>query len=194
MSVDLPAAAERPPRYPAAYEMRVTLGDGREVQVRTIVPSDAGELAEAIRLADPSDLHDRFLGSAPRMTDEVLDRLTRLDYRERFALVARSGGRGIAVARYSRLPADDEAGPAAAEIAVAVRPEWRRVGLAGVLITMLAGRALECGIESFTALFLPGNRPVAELAEQAHADVVVADSSATLFSALADRRARPPVE
>jgi GNAT superfamily N-acetyltransferase len=191
VSGDLPRPSDRPPDYPLAYERRLTLGDGRRVQVRPILPSDAPELAAAIRDADPADLRARFLGGPPRITDEVLDRLTRLDYRNRFALVARAAGRGVAVARYSRLAADDEAGPAAAEIAVAVAPEWRRVGLASALIAALADRALECGIESFTALFLPSNKPVAELADQAHARVVVADSAATLYSQLVDPHSGP---
>ena len=44
-----------PPGYPAHYEQEVVLSDGRQVLARPIRPSDAPELAEAIRTAD----HDR---------------------------------------------------------------------------------------------------------------------------------------
>ena len=55
-----------PPGYPSRYESVVRLADGRRVQVRPILPSDAPELAEAIRTADAETLHARFLGGPPR--------------------------------------------------------------------------------------------------------------------------------
>src|SRR5664279_4830219 len=97
---------DRPPGYPSTYESVMRLADGRRVQVRPILPSDAPELAEAIRTADAETLHARFMGGPPRLTPAVMDGLTRLDYVNRFALVARSrgrclgGGRGVAIARY----------------------------------------------------------------------------------------------
>ncbi len=136
-------SAERPVGYPDSYETALRLADGRRVSVRPILPSDAPELAEAIRTADPETLHARFLGGPPPLTEAVLDRLTRLDYSHRFALVARDRrGRGVAVARYTALP-ESAAGKRAAEVAVAVDPSWREVGLATELIRMLARRALE---------------------------------------------------
>src|SRR5674476_356685 len=90
-----------PPNYPASYESVVRLSDGRRVEIRPILPSDAPELAEAIRTADPDTLRSRFLGGPPPLTDAVLGGLTRIDYVSRFALVARNQGRGVAVARYA---------------------------------------------------------------------------------------------
>jgi len=172
-----------PPDYPTSYESVVRLADGREVEIRPILPSDAPELAEAIRTADPETLRARFLGGPPRLTDAVLDGLTRVDYVTHFALVARSGGRGVAVARYAT-PAAPGDGPVVADVAVAVAPEWRRLGLATVLVEMLARRAQECGITEFTALFLADNRPVTELAHDGHARVVIAEGIAQLNAAL----------
>lgn len=111
--------------------------------------------------ADAETLHARFLGGPPRLTDAVLDGLTRVDYVSHFALVARTGGRGVAVARYASPPLSG-AGSVVAEIAVAVAAEWRRVGLATALVELLTRRAQECGITEFTALFLAQNRPVTE--------------------------------
>jgi GNAT superfamily N-acetyltransferase len=161
---------ERPVGYPRSYETSLQLADGRRVSVRPMLPSDAPELAEAIRTADPETLRTRFLGGPPPLTDAVLDRLTRLDYAHRFALVARDRtGRGVAVARYMAIP--ESAG--VAEVAVVVHPAWRGVGLATKLIKMLARRALECGITQFTATFLAENRPVTELAHESHARVAI---------------------
>ena len=176
-------AQDLPPDYPSSYESVIRLADGRRVEIRPIVPSDAAELAEAIRTADAETLRARFLGGPPPLTDALLDGLTRVDYVSRFALVARSGGRGVAVARYAAMPASGE-GSAVADVAVAVAPEWRQVGLAAALVELLARRAQECGITDFTALFSAENRPVTELAHEGHARVVIAEGVAQLDAAL----------
>ena len=175
-----------PPGYPAAYELSIRLVDGRQVELAPIVPADAAELAAAIRSADTETLHARFLGSPPPLTPAVLDGLTRLDYVHRFAIVARSGGHGVAIARYAALPPSQD-GTVAAEIAVAVAIGWRRAGLATALVEVLARRARECGISHFTALFLASNRPVTELARVGRASVVITNGAAELFAALLAR-------
>ncbi len=175
---------EAPPGYPRSYEIVARLADGRRVTIRPILPSDAPELAEAILTADADTLRGRFMGAPPPLTQATLDGLTRLDYAQRFALVARSAeGHGIGVARYSVLPSADDS-PVSAEVAVAVAPEWRRVGLATTLLQLLARRALECGITHFSALFLAENRPVTELAQLGHARVVIAQGAAQLEASL----------
>jgi GNAT superfamily N-acetyltransferase len=159
-------AQDLPPDYPSSYESVVRLADGRRVEIRPILPSDAPELAEAI------------------LTDATLNTLTRVDYRSRFALAAFSQGRGVAVARYAAPPSSED-GSVVADVAVAVAPEWRRVGLATVLVERLAQRAQECGITDFTALFSAENRPVTELAHEGNARVVIAEGVAKLDAALA---------
>lgn len=181
-STDRPAGP-RPDGYPAQYEVRLSLADGRRVQIRPILPTDAAELAEAIRTADAETLRLRFLGAPPPITAAVLDALTNVDYTSRFALVARARGKGIAVTRYAALPPDED-GSVAADVAVVVAPEWRRRGLATLLIQLLARRAAECGIERFTATFLARNRPVVELAHEGGARVVIADGAAQLSARL----------
>lgn len=152
-----------PPGYPVQYEQEVVLGDGRSVLIRPIRPSDAPELAEAIRTADPDTLRRRFVGGPPRLSTALLEHLTVVDYVHRFALIAIDPltGRGVAIARY------EPAGPGTAEIAVAVSPAWRCAGLATVLILLLAKAAAERGIHTFSASYLAGNRPIAALVQQA---------------------------
>jgi GNAT superfamily N-acetyltransferase len=152
-----------PPGYPRECEQEVTLHDGRHVLIRPILPSDAPELAEAIKTADPDTLRRRFLGGPPRVTPALLAHLTVVDYVQRFALVAIDAvtGRGVAVARY------ETTGEGVADIAVVVRPEWRRAGLGTVLIRCLAKAAAERGIHTFSASYLAENRPVAALVEDA---------------------------
>jgi RimJ/RimL family protein N-acetyltransferase len=148
-----------PPGYPREYERVLRLSDGRTASIRPIVPEDRDQLEHAIRTADPDTMHRRFLGSPPRITPALLTRLCTVDYRKRFALVAvdpRTGD-GIAVARYEMTD------PSTAEVAIAVDPGWRRVGLATALIEMLAEAALDRGIHTFSAYYLAENRPVTAL-------------------------------
>jgi len=120
-----------------------------------------------------------------------LDALTRVDYVNRFALVARSGGRGVALARYAALPPSAD-GSLVADIAVAVSISWRRVSLATKLVQLLVRRAEECGITDIAALFLADNRPVTELAHGEHARVVIAEGVAQLCASLKTTRQAEP--
>lgn len=154
-----PHPIEVPAGYPRRYERRLRLHDGREVVVRPIVPADAAQLREAIRTADADTLRGRFLGGPPRPTPALLSHLTTVDYVRRFALVAADArtGRGVAIARYEPL----EEG--VAEVAVAVDPAWRRIGLATALVEMLAEAALDRAVHTFSATYLAENRPVLAL-------------------------------
>jgi GNAT superfamily N-acetyltransferase len=182
----------RPPEgYPAAFERWLRLRDGRGVWVRPILPSDAPELAEAIRTADADTLRRRFLGAPPRVTPRVLAWLTTVDYVRRFALVAfdPGTGRGVAVARFEPLEEDG-----VAEVAVAVDPAWRRIGLATGLVELLAEAAIERGVHSFGASYLAQNRPVDAMLAHAGtgAKHLIAHGVAELAVALDHERGRSP--
>jgi len=160
MTLDLPHhPAEVPQGYPREYERELRLSDGRRALMRPIVPGDSAELGTAIRTADPDTVRRRFLGGPPHVTVELLAHLCTVDYRRRFALVAADPrtGRGVAVARY------EATGDDVADVAVAVDPAWRRIGLATVLVETLAEIALDRGIHTFSAYYLAENRPVAAL-------------------------------
>ena len=191
-SADEPGG-RRPAGYPAEFERRVTLRDGRVVDVRPVVPDDAAELGEAIRTADPETLRRRFLGGPPPVTPALLEYLTVLDYRTRFALVARDRvtGRGVGIARYEYLGDGDGDGDGVAEVAVAVDPGWRRVGLATTLVHLLGEAALARGISAFTAYALADNRPVAALVADAGGASFIADGITQLEVALAGATTPP---
>ena len=132
--------------------------------IRPIKPSDAPALADAFETADADTIRRRFLGGHPQVTPELLDYLTTVDYMSRFALVAvePASQRGVAVARYE--PAGQDG---AADVAIAVTPGWRDVGLAAELLRMLAQAASERGIHTFTGTYLADNRPVTALINDA---------------------------
>ncbi len=156
--------ADLPPSYPQEYQRLVTLRDGRRVLIRPIQPSDAPALAESIESADADTIRRRFFGGHPRVTPELLDYLTTVDYTSRFALVAvePASQRGVAIARYE--PAEQDG---TADVAIAVTPDWRDVGLATKLLRMLAQAASERGVHTFTGTYLADNRPVMALINEA---------------------------
>jgi RimJ/RimL family protein N-acetyltransferase len=153
-------AADLPPGYPQEYQRLVMLRDGRSVLIRPILPSDAPALAEAIESADADTIRRRYLGGHLRVTPELLAFLTTVDYTSRFALVAvePASQRGVAIARYE--PAEQDG---TAEVAIAVTPGWRDVGLASELLRLLAQAASERAIHTFTGMYLADNRPVTAL-------------------------------
>jgi len=146
----------RPEGYPAELEVDVRFADSRQVHIRPILPSDAPMLAAAIASADAETLRLRFLGWRPVLDDATLRYLVEVDYQRRLALVALdSAGHGVGVARYEGGP--DEG---VAEIAVAVAPDWRGVGLGYRLLRMLGEAAVARGFRHFVASYFVGNRDV----------------------------------
>jgi GNAT superfamily N-acetyltransferase len=149
----------RPPGYPRELERRLTLADGRVVHIRPVVPGDASALVHAIRTADAETLRARFLGARPPEDPQTIRHLVEVDYRTRLALVAFGAGRGVAIARYEPMPDS----PGTAEIAVAVDPAWRRVGLATAMVRLLAEAAAARGISHLAATYYAWNGDVASI-------------------------------
>lgn len=151
----------RPEGYPGELETDALLGDGRHVHIRPILPSDRPALAAAIASADAETLRLRFLGWRPVLDDATFRHLVEVDYQWRLALVAfDSADRGIGIARYEGRPGQD-----VAEIAVAIDPDWRRVGLGFRLLKMLGEAAATRGIRRLVALYFAGNHDVEGLVQ-----------------------------
>ena len=147
---------ERPEGYPEELESDVRLADGRWVHIRPILPTDAPDLAAAIAGADAETLRLRFLGWRPVLDDATLQHLVSVDYRWRLALVALdAAGGGAGIARY-----EGRQGEEVAEVAVAVAPQWRRVGLGSRLLRALGEAAVARGIRRFVAYYLGDNSEV----------------------------------
>lgn len=151
-----------PEGYPRSLEHPLRLLDGRRVFIRPILPSDAEELQRAVENADPETLRRRFLGGSPPRTAEEFQHLVCVDYDRRLAVVALAeDGQGVGIARYEALGDTDTA-----EIAVAIDPRWRHIGLATNLLRQLAAGAVANGIRRFSAEFFADNLDVTDLLEE----------------------------
>ena len=148
-----------PPGFPSWMSRDVVLHDGRSVFVRPVLPYDVAELRRVVAEADVETLRSRFLGGRPPRSDQEFDRLVDLDYDRRLAVVALCpDGQGVGIARY-----EADSGADIAEVAVAVDPRWRNVGLATALIRLLAAGAVRSGIRRLSAEFFDENLDVRDL-------------------------------
>jgi RimJ/RimL family protein N-acetyltransferase len=73
---------------PQRWHERLSLSDGRELLLRPIVPEDAEPLRAGFALLTPEEVRLRFLHPLKELSPDLLHRLTRLDPRRDFALVA----------------------------------------------------------------------------------------------------------
>jgi len=138
--------------YPASWEADVVLRDGSTTHVRPIRPEDADALQAFHVAQSEASIVLRFFAPLERLPDRDLARFTRVDHRDRVALVAVTGDDAIiGVARY------DKVGPDEAEVAFNVADAHHGRGLGSVLLEHLAAAARERGIRRFTADVLPQN-------------------------------------
>lgn len=138
--------------YPTRWDFNVVLADGGTVHLRPIRPDDAPRHRAFFERLSPETRYFRFFGPKQTLTDAEVAHFTNVDYHDRFALVALLGDQIIAVARYDRLPAGDEA-----EVAFVIDDAHQGRGLGTLMLEHLAGIARDEGVTRFIAETLPGN-------------------------------------
>ena len=111
------------------------LADGATAFVRPIRPDDVPRLTAFHERQSPESIYFRYFSPRPRLTERDLERLTNVDYSDRFALVVLRGDDLIGVARYDRWRHRAEA-----EVAFFVDDANHGRGLATVLLEHLGSR------------------------------------------------------
>ena len=99
--------------YPAHLAHRVQLKDGTDILVRPIRPEDAESEARFVRELSDESKYFRFMNTFQELSQEMLVRLTQIDYHNEMALIAvhmNDGveGEQVGVARYALERAIDE--------------------------------------------------------------------------------------
>jgi RimJ/RimL family protein N-acetyltransferase len=175
--------SDAPAGYPFEFERTIALDDGSLARVRPIVPSDASLLGAEIGAADEETLYLRFFTPVVRVDESRLRYLTEIDYDRRFALAAFTlDGEGMAIARYEGTGTADEA-----EVAVTVKPEFRRKGIATSLFGLLEEAAAYHGVRRLFANYLAANEPAeALMAKCGYHDVEYEGGVATVVKDLSD--------
>lgn len=175
LASEIPTVAAREPSFAAwidsLSEPLEPRRDKSDVLIRPIEASDRFLLADGFARLSTRSRQLRFLGARRALSPAELDHLTKVDHRDREALVAlsRADGQGIGVARYSRSAND----PGTAEIAVTVVDAWHRQGVGKELSTRLITRAKEEGIHRLTALITNDNRASIGLLHSLDLDIAV---------------------
>lgn len=134
---------------------RLTLRDGRVVDVRPVERSDREGFAAAVRRLSDETRYLRFAAAKPRLTNRELDFLVDVDHHRHEAIVAidPTTRRGVAAVRYVQVPGE----PDVAEIAATVTDDWQGRGLGTALLAQLAARARDEGFAAFRASVLASN-------------------------------------
>ena len=140
------------------YQRLLELRNGTKVHVRPIRPEDEPLLHEAFSRMSERSVYFRFFSPLKRLPEAMARRFARVDYDQRFALVATThrpdGGEHIlGVARYDLAP-----GTNAAEVAVTVVDDLQRQGIGSGLLRLLADIAREHRIKEFSLVVLPENQ------------------------------------
>jgi GNAT superfamily N-acetyltransferase len=131
----------------------LTLRDGTEAVVRPIRPDDKQALLDGFGRLSKQSVYRRFLTPMETLGPSQLAYLTEVDHHDHEALIAfeRNSREAVGAGRYVRTE------ERCAEAAVTVVDSWQGRGLGMALTSLLAERALEEGVDCFTALLLEEN-------------------------------------
>ncbi len=139
------------PDYPASWVSEDHLRDGLDVVIRPISPEDSPGLQAFHSTLSDASIYLRYFAPHPELSEADLRHLTRVDYRDRVALIALDGGNIVGVGRFDRV--DDDS----AEVAFLVRDDHQGHGLGSALLRHLVDAARDRGISRFIAEVLPQN-------------------------------------
>jgi acetyltransferase len=148
--------------YPSREESVSVLGN-EKFRLRPIRPTDAALYPEFLQVMDPEDMRRRFLVPTPSLSQQMLVRLTQLDYDRDMAFIALESESGAlaGIARYSAEP-----DRACAEFGVLVRSDLKGRGLGRLLMRRLIAFASSEGIGKLFGLVLPDNEPMLRLCRE----------------------------
>jgi ribosomal protein S18 acetylase RimI-like enzyme len=150
-------------------DFRTTMRVGDQtLTVREIGLDDVDRLQRMFTRLSADSVYHRFFSPIVAPRRSALVWLTAVDHDSRDALVALDGDEIVAVARYDGRP-----GAGTAEVAVTVEDAWQHRGIGRRLTARLARRAMDHGIESFTASVLADNRPALRLLRKLSPDASV---------------------
>lgn len=139
--------------YPARLAREHALADGRRVTIRPIRPDDEpGEQQFFDRLSSESK-QQRFMKFVKAVNEQLIHFFTHVDYDRHMAFVCEHQGRLVGEARYVANP-----GARSCEFGVVIADDWRKSGIAGLLMNALIDAARERGFEAMEGLVLRSNR------------------------------------
>jgi RimJ/RimL family protein N-acetyltransferase len=145
----------------ASQPQLVTLRSGDVVRIRQIRPGDAQALVRAYQNLGEQSRYRRFFTVMPELGEATVKAAVEVDHADHEALVAVPllSAEIVGECRFIRLKDQGDT----AEVGVTVVDAWQHRGLGSALLARLSERALEAGIEYFTAEVLAENRTMLAL-------------------------------
>jgi RimJ/RimL family protein N-acetyltransferase len=152
---------EKPDMSAATQPQLVTLRSGDVVRIRQVQPDDGPALARAYANLGEQSRYRRFFTVMPELPEATVKGAVEVDHTGHEALIATplESAEIIGECRFVR-SADQ---PGTAEAGVTVVDAWQGRGLGSALLTRLSERALELGIEYFSAEVLTENKTMLAL-------------------------------
>lgn len=160
-----------PPRggaYPEELACDVTSRLDRPLHLRPVRRDDAGRLVAFHDRLSPDSIYRRYFSSRPSLTPDEVEHLTRVDYRERLALLILDDDEIVAVCRYERIPASTTG-----EVAFVVRDDFQHLGLGHILLDHLSRAAWARGLTRFSGVTMLENRGMIAIFEHSGFPVTV---------------------
>jgi acetyltransferase len=132
------------------------LADGTDIVIRPIRPEDADMEQEFVRNLSPEAKYFRFMNALQELSQEMLVRLTQIDYYNEMALIAvKPSGKSeeqIGVARYTT-----NLDQKSCEFALVVSDAWQGLGIGHQLMQKLMDIARDRGLERMDGQVLASN-------------------------------------
>lgn len=150
--------------YPWQWIRRITLKDGREIQLRPIRPEDGQAIGDLVRGMSAESRFFRFMHAINELSPMMVAQFTKLDYDRQMAFVAVASTEGdsgeasesiVGVSRHAIDNARTEG-----EFALSVADDWKGLGLASELMRLLIEHAAANGLERLRGDVLRSNRPM----------------------------------
>ena len=152
--------------YPAELEEQVTLANGRRFLLRPVRAEDATAFHRGFARLSPGDIRMRFFAPMGRLSPEITERLTQIDYDREMALVAVAPGEAEPedVFGVVRIIADPD--NRRAEYAIIVDSSIKGQGLGRILMDRIIAHARRRGIAEIWGDVLRENHRMLAVCEE----------------------------